>query len=620
MMRKEQDLKLYADGLMHEINQILDSCNLEIPKSEEFQDLWLNLKKLQNRSREYLSPSFVVIVVGPVKSGKSTFVNLIARTYVSPTDFLECTVRPSLIYADESERSLTVYQTEDTEKKAEQMDSILDCLNGLIESDEIKGVKKQTTELTKANIDRYVKLAMTSVKQDQILMTSIKTKGGGLLKNNVFLVDMAGFDGANVNLDTPTYKTIAERADLIVFVQSSNSAISKVSSEFFELLKKKNNLVPVCLVHNVFESAYWREKKSLINDIDEQKKYAVEAIRERYGLSLAENNAYSLNLGKVIDYRDGNYKPSEEKCLAEEDEAFRKTEESMYNLIISQRESIRIKNCIGRINLQREVVLNKLNEHLENMQKVRDKYEKVKSDFEQLKQTESQLELVSDVSINYDRIHELLKNAYYVADYDITQDRYKTVVARKKVTDFLESARSALIKYFQENLDKLEQMKDSTKIQTWFAEMITNAMLYGISDFSIKLELDVCNADFEWKPKIVVEELVPQKPFAYKHSNEEVKNYIKHAYEILSGIPTNLESSLSGYVKDNVFPEMKQKLVEAKQKTCADIVKYGNAEIDVLKSAALNKFIPDIGYFRMQEKALNNLKSALEGLNIEIEL
>ena len=239
MMQKEQDLKLYADGLMHEINQILDSCNLEIPKSEEFQDLWLNLKKFQNRSREYLSPSFVVIVVGPVKSGKSTFVNLIARTYVSPTDFLECTVRPSLIYADESERSLTVYQTEDTAKKAEQMDSILDCLNGLIESDEIKGVKKQTTELTKANIDRYVKLAMTSVKQDQILMTSIKTKGGGLLKNNVFLVDMAGFDGANVNLDTPTYKTIAERADLIVFVQSSNSAISKVSSEFFELLKKK---------------------------------------------------------------------------------------------------------------------------------------------------------------------------------------------------------------------------------------------------------------------------------------------------------------------------------------------------------------------------------------------
>ena len=58
-------------------------------------DIAHHLKQLENRSREYHNPSFVVLVVGPVKSGKSTFVNLVARNYVSPTHFLECTVRPS---------------------------------------------------------------------------------------------------------------------------------------------------------------------------------------------------------------------------------------------------------------------------------------------------------------------------------------------------------------------------------------------------------------------------------------------------------------------------------------------------------------------------------------------
>ena len=55
------------------------------------------LSKTENRSREYVNGTFIVLVVGPVKSGKSTLVNLIANAYVSPTHFLECTVRPSII-------------------------------------------------------------------------------------------------------------------------------------------------------------------------------------------------------------------------------------------------------------------------------------------------------------------------------------------------------------------------------------------------------------------------------------------------------------------------------------------------------------------------------------------
>ena len=55
------------------------------------------LSQLSRRSLEYKNGSFIMLVVGPVKSGKSTLVNLLAHRYVSPTDTLECTVRPSII-------------------------------------------------------------------------------------------------------------------------------------------------------------------------------------------------------------------------------------------------------------------------------------------------------------------------------------------------------------------------------------------------------------------------------------------------------------------------------------------------------------------------------------------
>lgn len=52
-------------------------------------------QKLNNRVSEFDGGSFLILVVGPVKSGKSTLVNLIAHAHVSPTHFLSVRcVRP----------------------------------------------------------------------------------------------------------------------------------------------------------------------------------------------------------------------------------------------------------------------------------------------------------------------------------------------------------------------------------------------------------------------------------------------------------------------------------------------------------------------------------------------
>ena len=92
----KEEIKAYSHDIEGSI-RLNVVRKLETVDNEFFSSLQHHVRQLENRSKEYQNPSFVVLVVGPVKSGKSTFVNLVAKNYVSPTHFLECTVRPSII-------------------------------------------------------------------------------------------------------------------------------------------------------------------------------------------------------------------------------------------------------------------------------------------------------------------------------------------------------------------------------------------------------------------------------------------------------------------------------------------------------------------------------------------
>ena len=303
-----------------------------------------------------------------------------------------------------------MYRSTDASHKEQQTNSIIDSINGLAEESGLANVRKEVYAHTRKNIDRYVKLGNVSVDKDDILLTSIETHGGKLLQDNVYLVDMAGFDGDRVNFDTPAYKAIIERADLIVFVQSSNSAISKLSASFFELLQKKNHSVPVCLVHNVFESAYWRDEESKQRDIEEQKEYAVEQIKAKYNLVLDEGYAFNLNLGKVDDWRNGNFRPELKESLEQEAARFEQAESAMYELF-RKRESIRLANCIARTSIQRDVLLEHVREAIRQKQEQEKQYQEVAQGFEALKRT--RLDDSPTVMVSEQELTQIVNEEYY---------------------------------------------------------------------------------------------------------------------------------------------------------------------------------------------------------------
>ena len=95
MMTQEENVLLHKCKIVNqEVSRVKGHYNSCIGNSSV---VISQLSKAENRSKEYENGTFIVLVVGPVKSGKSTLVNLIANAYVSPTHFLECTVRPSII-------------------------------------------------------------------------------------------------------------------------------------------------------------------------------------------------------------------------------------------------------------------------------------------------------------------------------------------------------------------------------------------------------------------------------------------------------------------------------------------------------------------------------------------
>ena len=85
------------------VSALLEGLSAEyVPRLGGDEEIAAGLQRLARRAQEYRHGSFIMLVVGPVKSGKSTLVNLLAHRYVSPTDKLECTLRPTIISSVEA--------------------------------------------------------------------------------------------------------------------------------------------------------------------------------------------------------------------------------------------------------------------------------------------------------------------------------------------------------------------------------------------------------------------------------------------------------------------------------------------------------------------------------------
>ena len=534
-MKDDKLMIKQAEMLQRELEGLTAKCPPE---------LLSRLNTVVSRAREHSDRSFVILVAGPVKSGKSTFVNLVANAFVSPTHFLECTVRPSIISASESEHVITVYKSENKTRVVEQVDAIIDHLRGQINYDAIPEVSRQEWPLTPANIDEHVALDISDVEGDGTLMTTIKTPGGKLLTSGVYMIDMPGFDGSKANLDSPLYRTIASRADLIILVQSSNSAVTKVSDEFFALLRENNRNVPVCLLHNVFDAAFWRGDEQKKAAVAEQMEYAVARIKEM-GFNLDAHNAYAVNLGMVWDWRDRQY-VSDPQILQKAVEVFAHVEQEMYAVLLTQRDSIRIRTVIGRTLQQMEQLMDIVGHDLAVKRQQLEKYTALKGEFDALKGR--RISLRTEANVDWLSLRNEITGLYSLTKKSLS-GKYKTREARELLSKFIADCSKAISRKMNEALKYVDTQINGEEM-TLYKSAIADVLRRSAADEPLpQIVLTGFPPVHPDLSPLDVEKIVRWNPFGYGVT--KVNAFLAHVYYYLVG---REDSAEVGYISF-VLPE-----------------------------------------------------------------
>jgi len=597
-MKDERLMTRQAEVLHQELEA------LDVKYSSMKGDIPASLRKIANRAKEYADRSFVILVAGPVKSGKSTFVNLVANAFVSPTHFLECTVRPSIISSTDepSEEVITAYRSKNPDRAVEQVDAIIDSLRGLAKPADIPEVATESWPLTEANIDEHVALDMSDLENDGTLMTTIKTPGGKLLTNGVYLIDMPGFDGSRANLDSPLYRTIAARADLIILVQSSNSAITKVSDDFFRLLKENNRNVPVCLLHNVFDAAHWRAEDLKTEVVKEHMDYAVARIKEK-GFNLDGKNAYVANLGMVWDWRERSYS-SDEVSLEKASEEFADIEEKMYDLLISQRDSIRVRNVLGRTLQQIEELMSQIEGQIAEMDASERRYASVKDAFDALKGRE--IPVKADVNVDYFSMRNEITGIYTLAKRSLS-GRYTVKETRGIVARFISDCSKAISRKINDALKFLDAQVNGEAVTLWKSDIADVLRRCDVEEPLPAMSM----ADFPpAEPELDM--LDPEKivPWAlFKYNVNKVNEFLAHVYYFLVGKD---DATDVGYISFMLPEAVEAEANEHKEKVLGKIDATYGRFVERKRREALSKVIPDQTAFGKTYALLNDLRNDLD--------
>lgn len=581
----------------------------------------MQLRKAGSRAHEYENGTFIVLVVGPVKSGKSTLVNLIANAYVSPTHFLECTVRPSIISQrrEGEDCRITVYTTEDSRRRVEQIDSVIDSIRGIENGESLQDVVKSEFELTPENIKDKVELGLQESLSAETLVTSITTPGGRLMKQDVFIIDMPGFDGEYANIDDPVYDTIAQRADLIVFVQSSNSAISKVSGQFLKKLHENNKDVPVCLIHNVFDSAHWRDGAERQQTVEEQKQFALGEIR-RLGFKIDAEQCFSINLGKVEDSRNAKY--ADDADLRSEAQAFDEIENYLHDRVISNRDVMRLSVCLGRTQQQLQKLTATISEELGKNAALLQQYNEAAQAFEALRNEPlmSGTDMVPLVNPNVPRTVVEGECQSRISQIQPRLHRSDSE-ARTIVTDFVRAAERLLAAQFPEILH-IAQTESEMYLQCRqrLSEIDHATLQCGMPSNPIvpeRISLQQPN-DINLMDGLDLTMIVPHKLLIpgvrwMGHSSEDLVSYLNAAKNRLVG--TNNSESERGYIETTALPQILQRISEDNKRVRDQYRTICDDYLQSNRQRVLSAIIPDLDAFNRQTAALEKLRNDINNIN-----
>lgn len=289
----------------------IDTINNELAGlSDEQKSDWSDrIDQIDRCFKQFESDKHFIIATGMLKAGKSTLVDLLARTKkASLTGFgVDTTLRPALITMSDNDKGkiLVYYKPNDADWKT-AMQSVIDELRGL--NPTVNNTPNKF-ELDEEHLKKT--LCRIPSESDNCLTTEPllvivevpNNNKSEFFKNNCVLLDMPGLDSgfSEQSKDAEKYKAFFDECDLLLFVQSSVSPINQKAGEYLKYIGLTRNESTYRHVQNVMNAKYWL--KYDVTD-EEQKKQAAEGKAEfakKLGKSPDSIDASYVNLGMAYD-------------------------------------------------------------------------------------------------------------------------------------------------------------------------------------------------------------------------------------------------------------------------------------------------------------------------------
>ena len=266
------------------------------------------INSLKNTLSEFDSSFFIVTTIGMLKAGKSTLVNLLARSgLASPTGFgFDTTLRPALItQADNDKGEIQIWFKADNNKSETEnaLDEVFAVIRGT--RDETSMARFEERSLNDENLKNALCKKTFEDKSNMLhtepllVVVKVPPAADALLSDKIAILDTPGLDSgiAEWSLDKDNcYKWILRRSDLILFLQSSVAPLNETAATILKEIQKNDRGAPIWLVHNIMEAKHWLKKEDIEQESLDQQKMANAIFKKTVGEKFS---SFQANLGKA---------------------------------------------------------------------------------------------------------------------------------------------------------------------------------------------------------------------------------------------------------------------------------------------------------------------------------
>ena len=327
------------------------------------QPIWRNnafmdhVSGLERDSKQFESSISIIVSLGMLKAGKSTLVNILARSAkASPTGYgYDTTLRPALIrMMEETEEGadkgrIVIYHFDfehkapaavapavqagdkreqpgsadtaghegessrediETDQRNKMLKRVLDKLRGISHGD---GFSTTVLDLTEENLElalcKDVKSpeAVNTLRGIDPLIVVVETpymKEGVLLRDGRMLMDMPGLDSAKSNTARhfKRYEALISECDAALFVQSSVAPLNKEAQEHLKDSLKARSSATIYVIQNKMLSKPWLLGSINADAQNKQLEHALKLVDElAQEVAGATPAKFQINLGMASD-------------------------------------------------------------------------------------------------------------------------------------------------------------------------------------------------------------------------------------------------------------------------------------------------------------------------------